>query len=127
MQPLGITRSQWWVLTCLSQRDGMMQSDLAKALALGKPALCGLIDRLEGSDFIERRADATDRRVKRLYLLSAGNAILKDTDRQICALNERILSGIDTRDRHQFADMLALIKRNLITLRWESGEDFECR
>ena len=78
MKPGGVTRSQWWVLAHLSRHDGMIQSDLASVLELGKAALGGLIDRLEASGFIERRADGTDRRVKRVYLSPAGTRIAKE-------------------------------------------------
>ena len=38
MKPLGITRSQWWVLSQLSRhvRTGMLQTDLARDLDVGK-------------------------------------------------------------------------------------------
>lgn len=68
MKPMAMTRSQWWILAHLSRHDGMIQSDLANVLDIGKAALGGLIDRLEVSKFIERRSDDTDRRVKRIYL-----------------------------------------------------------
>ncbi len=57
MKPMAMTRSQWWILAHLSRHDGMIQSDLANVLDIGKAALGGLIDRLEASKFIERRAD----------------------------------------------------------------------
>jgi hypothetical protein len=47
LKPLNVTRSQWWVLACLSREDGMTQSQLAEELDLGKVAVGGLIDRLE--------------------------------------------------------------------------------
>ena len=54
MKPLNITRSQWWVLAYLSRHDGMIQSDLASVLELGKAALGSLIDRLEASGLVRR-------------------------------------------------------------------------
>ncbi len=47
MKPLGITRSQWWVLAYLSREDGMTQSRLAEELDLCKVAIGGLIDRVQ--------------------------------------------------------------------------------
>src|SRR5664279_2238688 len=47
MKPMEMTRSQWWILAYLSRQDGMIQSDLANVLDIGKAALGGLIDRLE--------------------------------------------------------------------------------
>src|ERR1700730_4739488 len=72
MRPLGVTRAQWWVLAHLSRRDGMMQTELADSLDVGKASLGTLIDRLEAGGFVERREDPTDRRAKRLYMAEPG-------------------------------------------------------
>ena len=37
LKPLGITRSQWWVLAFLSRHDGMTQTSLANDLDLKIP------------------------------------------------------------------------------------------
>lgn len=47
LKPLGITRSQWWVLANLSRNsgEGMMQTELAKFLDIGKVALDAVMAR----------------------------------------------------------------------------------
>ena len=65
---LGLTRSQWWVLTMLYAKEGVTQSELADLMELEKPTLGRLLDRLEEKEWVERRADEFDRRVNRLYL-----------------------------------------------------------
>jgi DNA-binding MarR family transcriptional regulator len=72
LKPLGITRSQWWVLAFLSRRDGMTQTALAADLDLTKVAIGGLLDRMETAGFVERRADQSDGRARRVYLTRAG-------------------------------------------------------
>jgi hypothetical protein len=62
LKPHGITRSQWWVLANLSRRGseaGVVPSDLAKRLDVGKVTLARLLDRLES------RGDRTRRTVVR--------------------------------------------------------------
>lgn len=120
MKPLGVTRSQWWVLAYLSRHDGMIQSDLAIILELGKAALGGLIDRLEASGLIERRADANDRRVKRVYLTSHGNQTVKQMRVLSHEMSENILEGLDHEQRLELAEMLDLVKRNLLAIKHES-------
>jgi MarR family transcriptional regulator for hemolysin len=122
MKPVGVTRSQWWVLAHLSRHDGMIQSDLASVLELGKAALGGLVDRLEASGFIERRADGNDRRVKRIYLCPAGARIIKEMHSRSHEMSERILEGLGPADRQRLADMLSLVKRNLIALRDQASK-----
>ena len=65
LKPIGVTRSQWWVLANLSRHDsaeGMMQTELARLMDVGKVTLGGLIDRLEASGYVARRPDPTGTR-----------------------------------------------------------------
>ena len=120
MKPMAMTRSQWWILAHLSRHDGMIQSDLANVLDIGKAALGGLIDRLEASKFIERRADDNDRRVKRIYLTSKGTQIIAEMRTRSHDMSERILDGLDTASRHALVDMLTLVKKNLLSIKGDS-------
>jgi len=120
MKPMAMTRSQWWILAHLSRHDGMIQSDLANLLDIGKAALGGLIDRLELAKFIERRADDNDRRVKRIYLTSKGTHIISEMRSRSHEMSERILAGLDTEARHALVDMLGLVKKNLLAIKGDS-------
>ena len=62
LAPLGITRSQWWVLAFISRKDGMPQTQLAQELDVGKVALGALIDRLEAAGFVTRDAREVERK-----------------------------------------------------------------
>ncbi len=117
MKPVGLTRSQWWILAHLARRDGMIQSDLANVLDIGKAALGGLIDRLEASKFIERRPDEFDRRVKRIYLTGKGSQMIVEIKLRSHEMSERILDGLDMEARLKLVDMLSLVKRNLQALK----------
>src|SRR6266404_5294276 len=61
LAPLGITRSQWWVLAFISRKDGLPQTQLANELDVGKVAVGALIDRLESSG---HRSEATGKRFR---------------------------------------------------------------
>ena len=121
MKPMAMTRSQWWILAHLSRHDGMIQSDLANVLDIGKAALGGLIDRLEASEFIARRPDDSDRRVKRIYLNLKGTQMIADMRLRSHEMSERILEGLDTASRLALVDMLTLVKRNLLTIKGDSS------
>ena len=121
MKPMAMTRSQWWILSHLSRHDGMIQSDLANVLDIGKAALGGLIDRIEASSFIERRADGTDRRAKRIYLTTKGTQIITEMRSRSHEMSERILEGLDTASRHALVEMLSVVKRNLLTIKGGSS------
>lgn len=121
MKPLGVTRSQWWVLAHLSRHDGMIQSDLANVLELGKAALGGLVDRLEASGVVERRSDEIDRRAKRVYLSVKGLQLISEMRGKSHEMSERMLEGLDGASRRALSDLLLQVKKNLLSIREEAG------
>jgi len=114
MEPEGVTRSQWWVMAHLSRHDGMSQSDLAEMLGVGRAALGGLIDRLESQDLVRRGADGQDRRAKLVFLTPAGSRMIERMRTKSDQMSEAILHGLSMEQRHQLADMLGLVKKNLL-------------
>ena len=68
VRSLGLTRAQWLVLSRLYRRPGASQTELADMLEIDRASAGRMIDRMEKAGWVERRADAVDRRVKRLYL-----------------------------------------------------------
>ena len=113
MKPLGITRAQWWVLAHLSRHDGMMQTQLANVLDVGKASVGTLIERLEASGLIERRPDATDKRAKRVFMLRAAHQLMKKLTVEEAKFNERVLGGLSVHEQQELLRMLSLIKSAL--------------
>ncbi|WP_157219233.1 MarR family winged helix-turn-helix transcriptional regulator [Flavisphingomonas formosensis] len=118
MKPVGITRSQWWVLTNLARDSSheMMQTELAKVLDIGKVALGGLLDRLEASGYIERKADPADRRAKRIVMTPAGEKVLEGIQARAVSLNHTMLDGVTAEEIHLAEDILHRMKRRLIEM-----------
>ena len=116
LRPLGVTRSQAWVIAYLSRHDGMAQSELASQLDLGKVALGGLVDRLEISRLIERRAHDGDRRVKQIFLTAEGRKVVAKMRKIASATNAQILKGISARDVEGTARILRTVKANLLQM-----------
>ena len=114
MKPLGVTRAQWWVLAHLSRNDGMMQTQLAGALDVGKASLGTLIERLESSGLIERREDPIDKRAKRVYISRAGQLLLKKMMTEESRLNAMILQGVSEAEREEMIRHLSHIKGALL-------------
>ena len=113
LKPLNMTRSQWWVLAYLSREDGMTQSQLATELDMGKVALGGLIDRLEKSGLLRRQADASDRRVNRVFLEPKSKQLVARLRKISHGMNRAILQGLDDHQRECAATTLIAMKRNL--------------
>jgi DNA-binding MarR family transcriptional regulator len=99
----------------------MAQSELATQLDLGKVALGGLVDRLEASGLLERRADADDGRVKRVFLTAQGRTVVRMMRRIAGPTNEEILAGISARDVRATAKTLKAIKANMLKMAGREG------
>ena len=125
LKPQGITRSQWWVLAFLSRRDGMTQTALAADLDLTKVAIGGLLDRMEAAGFVERRADQSDGRARRVYLTRAGAKMVAAIRESVEALELEILERIPEDALAQAADTLRTLKDTLLEMVGGDAEDAE--
>jgi DNA-binding MarR family transcriptional regulator len=121
LTPLGITRSQWWVLAFISRQDGLSQTELADELDVSKVGLGTLLDRLQSSGFITRRPDATDRRVKRVFLTAQAQGLLRSIRAETDKQNEKIAKGISHTALRLTSDTLLAMKHNLRALSDQSG------
>ena len=112
---LGLTRSQWWVLTMLYASEGVTQSELAQFMDLEKATLGRLLDRLEEKAWIERRPDDMDRRVRRVYLTDSVQQIMRVLRTIAADVRRDALGNIGAEERDHFIDTLMKIKANLVS------------
>ncbi len=124
MRPLGLTRSQWSVLSALSRggEEGMMQVDLARLLEVGKVTVGGLVDRLEATGYVERRADARDRRAKRVCITEQGYEVIHRMIEVAAVYNRRVLANISEENLVILEESLATVKETLKEILAEMGE-----
>lgn len=116
VRELGLTRSQWWVLTHLFREDGLTQTQLADVMEIEKPSLGRLLDRLEAKGWVRREPDATDRRVKRIHLTAEVKPVVATMRSHAADVRADALAGIPPAQREQFVDTLLQIKTNLQAL-----------
>lgn len=123
MKPMGLTTPQFRMIMQLQRQDGVTQSSLANILAVGKVSTSGLIDRLEQSGWIERRADPNDRRSNLIYLTDKGHNIeprMLDTGK---TLTKKTLRNLDAKQRSTLIDLLVTVKANLLEVESTHMED----
>ena len=113
VKSLGLTRSQGWVLNFLFRNDGTTQSDLAELLQIEKPTLGRLLDRLEVKGWVRREADATDRRVRRVFLTEEAEPALKAMRTAAAEVRRDALAGVSSEETEHFVDTLLAMKANL--------------
>ena len=68
VRAVGLTRAQWLVIARVHRRPGLSQSEVADLLEIEKASAGRLIDRMEAKGWLQRRDDASDRRINRLHL-----------------------------------------------------------
>lgn len=70
-----ITSTQYIVLQCLWDEDGLPLSELGHRLYFDNPTITGVVDRMEKLDLVARNRDTADRRVVRVYLGKEGKKL----------------------------------------------------
>ena len=109
----GITRAQWAVLFKVERSEGMKQTELAELMEMQPITLTRLIDKLCEQGWIERRSDATDRRVNRLYVRKAGRQLLGRMSGLRSELTATALEGITPAEAHRLLAQLEQVKENV--------------
>ena len=122
VEPLGLTRAQWRVMTRLNRLESCTQTELATELEIEKPTLGKLIERLEAKGWVERRADANDARSKRLFLTPAARPLLEEMSQQADEVIEGVFAGISKDDSERLRYTLSHIKDNLSGMLDEPAE-----
>jgi MarR family transcriptional regulator for hemolysin len=113
---LELTRAQWRALKATGRHEGLSQSELAEYLDMEAIPVGRVIDRLEKTGFVERRADPADRRRWRLYLTPKAHAVVGEMEVIADELRDDALRGIGRDDLDTLMSVLNRIKENLATL-----------
>jgi DNA-binding MarR family transcriptional regulator len=92
-----ITPEQWAILIRLWERDGLAQSELSDATYRDAPTMSRIIDSMERQGLVERRAHATDGRIRVVHLTRHGKAIEKKLVPLAEMIVKRMTAGIDDR------------------------------
>jgi DNA-binding MarR family transcriptional regulator len=112
---LGLTRSQCQVLAHLARNEGIQQSGLADILEVEPITLTRLLDRLEEAGLVERRAHATDRRIRQLFLTEKAHPLLAEIFAIGATTRAEALEGVAEAERDQLFGLLSRMKSNLLT------------
>ncbi len=105
----GATPDQFTVLRTLHEGDaaGLTQSELTRAMSSDPNTVASLLERMENSDWIERKPHETDRRANRILLKPAGKRKFNQLRDIAAGLQLEILDVLPEKDREKFLDQLA--------------------
>jgi DNA-binding MarR family transcriptional regulator len=104
--------AQFDVLAQVGAREGMSQTELARALLVTKGNVCQLLDRMEGRGLIERRPAQTGRG-NRIYLTERGRCLNRTVVPAQEALIAAKFAALSPTERGQLQTLLRTLDRAL--------------
>lgn len=78
LRPVGLTNGQFSLLMSLNRPEPPVMSEVADLLAMDRTTLTAMLKPLSRRGLLTVEPDGKDRRVRRLQLLEAGRAILRE-------------------------------------------------
>ncbi len=109
----GLTRARWQVLWHLARHEGVHQAALAEILDVAPISLTRQLERLEQEGLVERRADPSDRRRRRLFLTEAATPALERLRELAAMTRERAIAGLNSEQIETLREVLETMRTNL--------------
>jgi MarR family transcriptional regulator for hemolysin len=116
VREFGLTRAQWLVIARVHRRPGLSQSEVADLLEIEKAPAGRLIDRMQAKGWLERRDDASDRRVNRLHLTPAAERLHATIWPLAEATVDLALSDLAVEERQRLTGLMTRVKTRLLAL-----------
>jgi MarR family transcriptional regulator, transcriptional regulator for hemolysin len=110
---LGLTRAQCRTLGYLARNEGINQAGLADVLEIRPMTLVRQVDRMEEAGWIERRADPSDRRARRLYLTDKARPVLGRIWSVANDARDEALARLSPSESDQLIDLLSRVHATL--------------
>lgn len=109
----GLTPFHWLVLNCLWDQDGLATSVLGERLRQVGGTLTGVLDRMEERGLVRRERDTHDRRVWRIWLTPAGQALEESLPPHAYKVRAKLLQGFSEPEQKQLSEWLDRMLVNL--------------
>lgn len=113
LAPLALGPGRYLYLFALYLEDGRSQQSLADAVSADKAAATRALARLEADGYVRRSADASDRRVSRVFLTAKGLALRGVLEEAAREVNDALLAPLAPRERDTLRELLHRMTRAL--------------
>jgi len=111
---VGGSRPTWLVLLSLKTAGHRTQGELADAVGIRQPTLSHHLDGLEREGLVRRERTADNRRVQRVTVTEAGEALFLRLRRAAGAFDGRLRAGLDDGEVAQLRRLLAQLAENAL-------------
>ncbi|HET7090814.1 MAG TPA: MarR family transcriptional regulator [Anaerolineae bacterium] len=113
LNQLGLHTGQEMLLFHLWNEEGLTQSQLVDQLCVEPPTVTKTLQRLEQAGLVERRQDAEDARVSRVYLTPKGRALKAQVKKIWENLEALTVQGLSEVEKALMRRLLDQINNNL--------------
>jgi DNA-binding MarR family transcriptional regulator len=110
---MNITTAEFSVMLLARDNPGLSQAALCETLGVEHPRMVVLIDDLERRELVTRIASTVDRRVRAIYLTSAGRSLLGKLNRRVIAYDRHMVKRLRGDDKETLLRMLRNLARPL--------------
>ena len=110
LAPHALVFSQFEILAKVGIRPGPIQQELVNVLLCTKGNIGAMVDRLEAQGLIERRPDAQDKRVNRLYLTAEGRRLTRMIFDEHQVLVHEMMAPLSEPQQRQLRSLLQLVE-----------------
>jgi len=116
----GLYAGQDGVILALAASDGLPAGSLAQKLGVKAPTMTRTIGRMEAQGFVERRPDAEDARLTKVYLTETGRNSVSEIESSAASCDDLATRGFSEKDIRSLVRLLKAIESNL-----QAGDDDE--
>jgi DNA-binding MarR family transcriptional regulator len=102
----GTHPGQVFCLHVLAGHDGISQRDLAEALRLSPPTVSKMLQAMEKAGAVERRPDAADQRLTRVFLTPSGRDLERQMRGVVADFVNETIGELPEDDRRELARLL---------------------
>ena len=108
-----LTRGQYMYPTRICENPGIIQEKLAEMIKVDRTTASRAIKKLEANGFIEKRADAANRKIKRIFPTEKGKAISPNISRENEHSERVALQGLSEEEATVLSGLLQTVRKNV--------------
>ena len=102
--------------------DGLSQAELAHAVRSREASASNMLKHLVDAGWVERRRDAYDYRISRVYLTEKGRALRDAIEQECAAIHKEISDDLGAQDAKRLAALLSKALDRLLSAEDEDDE-----
>jgi DNA-binding MarR family transcriptional regulator len=111
LEPLGLGKHHFGVLTLIDSHPGIAQQELAKRSLIDPSSMVAVIDELERMGLAERRQDPEDRRRRAVHLTEEGRRTLQRAREVAIETAREVFAPLDEREVKTLTKLLRKLAR----------------